>query len=189
MLPPIVTATIQAAILSATANVFGQLITIYKEDKSFSLDTVEVLHYIILRFINCPPFVLYQQFLEDTFPSKYEQVVPPKTQKTKDGKKVTPVTRIRTNWTNTGKKWLIDQSIGNVVQAGVFIAIMASLNGASFETVVEALRSGLRPMVEARMAFWPVAALISFTAIPPKHRVMYNNLLGMTWGIFLTIMF
>jgi len=63
----------------------------------------------------------------------------------------------------------------------VFIAVMASLKGASFDAVVEALKSGLRPMVEARMSFWPVAALISFTVIPPKHRVMYNNLLGMTW--------
>jgi hypothetical protein len=58
---------------------------------------------------------------------------------------------------------------------------MASLNGGTFDQVVETVRVTLKPMVEARLGFWPVASLVAFTIIPPKHRVMYNNLLGMTW--------
>jgi len=58
---------------------------------------------------------------------------------------------------------------------------MASLSGSSFEQVIDAVRVGLKPMVEARLSFWPVAAVISFTIIPPAKRVLFNNLVGMTW--------
>lgn len=79
------------------------------------------------------------------------------------------------------KKFLLDQTFGNVAQAFLFIAIMTSLRGGSFDEVVESVRQGLRRMVHARMGFWPAAAMISFTVIPPQQRVLFNNVVGMTW--------
>jgi hypothetical protein len=36
-------------------------------------------------------------------------------------------------------------------------------------------------MMRARMKFWPIAAFVSFALVSPARRVLFNNLVGMTW--------
>jgi len=88
---------------------------------------------------------------------------------------------MRTNWTNTFKKFALDQSFGNVVQAFVYLAIMASLQSETTEKAWNTTMNALVPMTKARLQFWPIAALVSFTIVPPSKRLLFNNLVGMTW--------
>jgi len=89
--------------------------------------------------------------------------------------------RMRTNWTNTFKKFALDQSFGNFVQAFVYLAIMTSLQSKTTEQAWNTTIEALLPMTKARLQFWPIAALVSFAIVPPSKRVLFNNLVGMTW--------
>ena len=58
---------------------------------------------------------------------------------------------------------------------------MTTLQGESPDEVWEAVSDGLMPMMIARLRFWPLAALISFTVVPPRKRMFFNNLVGVVW--------
>ena len=76
---------------------------------------------------------------------------------------------------------MLDQSFGNVVQAFVYLAIMASLQSETTDQAWNTTMNALLPMTKARLRFWPIAALVSFTIVPPNKRVLFNNMVGMTW--------
>ncbi|KAH8596750.1 hypothetical protein B0O99DRAFT_685744 [Bisporella sp. PMI_857] len=186
MPPPIVISTVQAAILSAISNVFGQMIAQYKNNVALSIDPVPVLHFILLRFLNGPPQFLWQQTLEFYFPSKTRGHA--KITATKRKGSAEPAGELRTDWGNTFKKYLLDQTIGNVLNSFMYIVIMASLQTRSADQVWEMTVRGMAPMMRARMKFWPIAAFVSFALVSPARRVLFNNLVGMTWGIILSLM-
>ncbi|KAI5198447.1 MFS general substrate transporter [Aureobasidium subglaciale] len=65
---PIVSATIQAAVLSAISNILAQFITCYREGHGYSLDTGPLVTFVTFALISCPPNFLWQSWMETTFP-------------------------------------------------------------------------------------------------------------------------
>ncbi|KAJ0123125.1 hypothetical protein N8I77_010199 [Diaporthe amygdali] len=68
-LPPIVSATAQSAVLSATSNILAQAITAYRSDKQFVIDWIPVFQFFLYTVVSTPPNFLWQDFLESTFPA------------------------------------------------------------------------------------------------------------------------
>lgn len=43
------------------------------------------------------------------------------------------------------------------------------------------------PLMAAGYKLWPLVSLLSFTIIPPKHRIVFGGIVGVGWGIFLSL--
>ncbi|EME88319.1 uncharacterized protein MYCFIDRAFT_55315 [Pseudocercospora fijiensis CIRAD86] len=69
MASPIVTASLQAGVLSAISNILAQLITCHQAGTSYTLNIVELLQFVTYSVLSCPPNYLWQAFLEAQFPA------------------------------------------------------------------------------------------------------------------------
>lgn len=43
------------------------------------------------------------------------------------------------------------------------------------------------PIYWAGLKLWPAVSLISFTLIPVEKRVVFGSIVGVAWGIFLSL--
>lgn len=134
-LPPIVTATLQSAVLGATSNILAQVITAYRSDKPFVLDFVPVFQFLLFTAISTPPNFLWQEFLEASFPATH--IEPTKEaiasaaanddkaldKEAREGRLVEP----RLNVRNTLIKFGLDQSVGAAINTLLFSMFMNSI--------------------------------------------------------------
>ncbi|KAK0661936.1 Protein SYM1 [Lasiodiplodia hormozganensis] len=206
--------TATAAALSAASNVLAQLITAQKtgknegktadicahrpsigEKRAFTIDAVPVAKFVLFTILSTPPNVLWQEFLEDVFPG--EKKVQPAINKgaddEKQGKKDVVKDKAQQksagmNWANVLWKFLLDQTVGGVVNTVLFIAGMKALNGGNAEEVKIAVKEGLWPIFLAGTKLWPLVSAISFTMIPVEKRVIFGSIAGVAWGVYLSLM-
>jgi hypothetical protein len=68
---------------------------------------------VLFTFLTCPPNFLWQEYLEETFP----------------GKQIEPDGTTSLHRTNTAKKFLLDQTIGTLVNTAIFIGTFAAFKG------------------------------------------------------------
>ncbi|KAL8387461.1 hypothetical protein RB595_009887 [Gaeumannomyces hyphopodioides] len=66
---PIITATIQSTVLAATSNLIAQALGAYKGNEPFVLDWVPLFQFALYAVLSTPPNFLWQELLEQTFPS------------------------------------------------------------------------------------------------------------------------
>lgn len=191
---PIVQQTIMAAVLSATSNVLAQLITAQKTGQAFTIDPAPVFKFVLFTALSTPPNVLWQEFLEDVFPG--QKKLPPAASKTPNGEKpANDVVKDKAqeksagmDWKNVFMKFLLDQTVGGVVNTVLFIAGMKALNGAGSQEIKAAVQEGLWPIFLAGTKLWPAVSLISFTMVPVDKRVLFGSIVGVAWGVYLSLM-
>ncbi|KZL83595.1 mpv17 pmp22 family protein [Colletotrichum incanum] len=137
-LPPIVTATLQSAVLSGTSNLLAQALTAYQTDGQLVIDWVPVFQFIIYTIISTPPNFMWQGFLEETFPAYH--VSPTKDaiasaaanddkgldREARENKLVEPKLNIR----NTLIKLFLDQTVGAALNTLAFSMFMHSIQTA-----------------------------------------------------------
>ncbi|KAI0487455.1 Mpv17/PMP22 family protein [Xylaria cf. heliscus] len=137
-LPPIVSATLQSAVLAGTSNVLAQCLTSYQTDKPLIFDLVPIFQFVLYAFLNVPPNFLWQDFLESTFPAYH--VSPTRAavksaaandekeldREAKEGKLVEPKLNIK----NTIIKLVLDQSVGAAVNTFLFSLFIHSIQAA-----------------------------------------------------------
>lgn len=133
--PPIVMATIQSSVLTATSNLLAQAITSYQNETPLIVDWVPVFQFILYAAISTPPNFLWQEFLESTFPAYHMSPTPLTVasasasdekaldKSAKQGKLIAP----QLNKTNTAIKWVLDQSVGAALNTVLFSMFMNSL--------------------------------------------------------------
>ncbi|OMP84475.1 Mpv17-like protein [Diplodia seriata] len=92
------------------------------------------------------------------------------------------------DWTNVFWKFLLDQTVGGVVNTVLFIAGMKALNGGDAQGVKVAVKEGLWPIFVAGTKLWPLVSIISFTMIPVEKRVVFGSIIGVAWGVYLSLM-
>ncbi|KAL1620537.1 hypothetical protein SLS56_009610 [Neofusicoccum ribis] len=190
---PIVQQTIMAAVLSATSNVLAQLITAQKTGQAFTIDPAPVFKFVLFTALSTPPNVLWQEFLEDVFPGQKKP--PPAVSKTPNGEKpAKDVVKDKAqeksagmDWKNVFMKFLLDQTVGGVVNTVLFIAGMKALNGAGSQEIKVAVQEGLWPIFLAGTKLWPAVSLISFTMVPVDKRVLFGSIVGVAWGVYLSL--
>ncbi|KAL9092831.1 MAG: hypothetical protein Q9165_004249 [Trypethelium subeluteriae] len=222
-IPPIVNATLQAVVFSATSNIIAQALTAYQKDKPFALDTVALTQFVLFSILSTPPNFLWQEWLEDTFPGHTASA--PSTKPKQEPKEMTRVfttssgevierkilsrppspsaaeekktlatVEARTNSPssklnirNTAYKFLLDQTVGALLNTIGFIAGLGALQGKTGEQLSAAIKKESVPMIVAGYKLWPLVSIISFTLIPFQWRLAFGSLVGVGWGVFLSL--
>jgi protein Mpv17 len=194
----IISATIQAVVLSATSNILAQLLKAYQSPTltSFSLNFTPILQFALFTALNTPPNFLWQQFLEETFPGfdvkpvivESEKPLSEKGEKEQGGTTKEIVPEKRLNKRNTAIKFLLDQSVGALFNTVVFIAGMAAMRGATTSQVIDKVSKEAWPLMSAGYKLWPAVSLLNFTIVPFQYRMLFGGLVGMGWGIFLSLL-
>ncbi|KAK2047836.1 Mpv17/PMP22 family protein [Colletotrichum somersetense] len=135
---PIVTATLQSAVLSGTSNLLAQALTAYQTDSPLVIDWVPVFQFVLYTIISTPPNFMWQGFLEETFPAYH--VSPTKDavasaaanddkkldREARENKLVEPKLNIR----NTLIKLVLDQTVGAALNTLAFSMFMHSIQTA-----------------------------------------------------------
>ncbi|KAK7179050.1 hypothetical protein DPSP01_003447 [Paraphaeosphaeria sporulosa] len=182
-----VSQTVQGAVLSVTSNILAQALTSYKEDTPFAISLPPILKFAIFSIISNPPNILWQTFLEDTFPSNVPAEPLGKQIKEKS------VQTTRTSKRNLVAKFTLDQTIGAVVNTLMFLVYMAYVNdssakdNASWSTVQADVSERFWPMIMDGYKFWPAVSLASFLWVPVDKRVVFGCSAGVLWGIYLSL--
>ncbi|GAB7363211.1 hypothetical protein MBLNU230_g3493t1 [Neophaeotheca triangularis] len=91
------------------------------------------------------------------------------------------------NIKNTGIKFALDQTLGAGVNTVMFIAGIGLLRGKSLEAAYYAVVQQFWPLIFAGQKLWPAVSLISFTLVPVERRTLFGSLVGLGWGVFLSL--
>jgi len=169
---PLVNATVQAGCLSALSNVLAQGLTAYRSGKPFVLDIIPITHFVLFAFLSTPPNFLWQEYLEEQFPGQKTEA---------NGQK-------KLDKMNTTKKFVLDQTLGAAVNTLLFIAVIGAFKGKDSNTIARDCQNDFWPMVQAGLTLWPLVSLLNFTVVPVHRRVIVGSVVGLFWGIYLSLM-
>ncbi|KAL1970260.1 hypothetical protein VTN77DRAFT_5420 [Rasamsonia byssochlamydoides] len=182
--PPIVKATLQAALINASSNVVAQAITAYKAQKPFRLDFTSLVQFTACAVIMTPFTYLWINNLESTFPAfRDEDPQPKKTDEKKDGRK-----KQKLNIKNTIAKVVLDQTVGAAWNTVLFLTTMGILRGQDSGAVVNSIQNDFWPIMIAGFKMWPLVSILCFTVVPADKRLLVGSLFGFVWAIYLSIM-
>jgi hypothetical protein len=205
MTRPIVAATLQSAFLGAISNVLAQFIAATRHNRNLSIDWIPVFQFLLYAIVNTPPNFLWQEFLESSFPSYPAQ-------RRRPGEKPAPKKRSKRN---TLIKFVLDQSIGAVVNTLLFSVFMRTLDAAmgntpriesifdtirywvgpsafdfsrvDFPAIWAAAQAEFWPILKAGWRLWPAVSLINFTLVDSvEGRNLVGSSAGVVWGIYMS---
>nr|POE59344.1 protein sym1 [Quercus suber] len=181
----------------------AHLLTRLHAQTSFKLDTIPLLHFILFAALNTPPNYLWQTWLEAQFPAYTTSLSGAEKEKVMDDKvtgthQASDTSRFATtthptkskkslNIRNTASKFLLDQTFGAAVNTVLFIAVLALFRGESWGGVAEEVKSKFWPMIFAGQKLWPMVSVLSFTVVPVQYRMLFGSVIGVFWGIFLSL--
>ncbi|KAF1916984.1 hypothetical protein BDU57DRAFT_251839 [Ampelomyces quisqualis] len=181
--------TLQGVVLSMTSNVLAQAISSYKDSTPFALNFAPVVKFAIFSIISNPPNIIWQTFLEDRFPTSVTKA----TAKSRNEKKPVATVQTETSKINVMIKFLLDQTVGALVNTLMFLAYMAYFNASqqdgqdTWSTIAKDCSNKTWPMMKDGYKFWPAVSLISFVWIPVDKRVVFGCSVGVIWGIYLSL--
>eukprot|EP01132_Coremiostelium_polycephalum_P004919 gene4919-6132_t len=84
-------------------------------------------------------------------------------------------------------KLIVDQLVFAPFINIVFYSVLAILDGKPKSIPIK-LFFDLLPTLKASWKVWPLAQFINFGFVPPQLRVLFGNMVGFLWGIYLTIL-
>ncbi|KAK5128714.1 hypothetical protein LTR85_000047 [Meristemomyces frigidus] len=214
---PIVKATLQAGVLSGLSNTLGQLITCYRSNTPYNIDPTQLAHFILFSLMACPPNYLWQRWLETKFPGYTNKLSLAEKEKAdddvssraitgtftsadgtvnkrmgdKDTAASTPSDSVtvkkKLNFTNTAVKFSLDQTIGAAANTVLFIAGIALLRGHTLPSIQQDVQDKFWPMIFAGQKLWPAVSVLSFTVVPFEHRTLFGSIVGLFWGVYLSL--
>ncbi|KAL9946847.1 hypothetical protein D7B24_008163 [Verticillium nonalfalfae] len=197
---PIVTATLQASTLSTVSNLCAQFIQAYQEQRPFRLDLIQLLRFIILSAVTCPPNFHWQQFLERSFPAYPLPAHAPtdrsaeielkrldsEPSRLEDGTVVAPEPQFSLR--NTLTKWFVDCiTMGAIMNTVAFLVIMGALKGQGLGPIWYNVETQTIPIIVAGYKIWPLASIISFSFVPVHRRVVFLSFIGLIWGVYMSL--
>ncbi|KAH8695141.1 putative integral membrane protein, Mpv17/PMP22 family [Talaromyces proteolyticus] len=187
MPPPIVTATLQAAVINASSNIVAQAITAYRSETAFQLDYTALAQFTAVAIINTPPAYLWMINLEATFPGQ-RVVEDISTHPKKTDEKSPPKDAVqKLNVKNTIIKVVIDQTVGATWMSALFLSTMTILRGGGVGEIVEVIRREFFPIMLAGLKLWPLVSILCFAVVPVDKRVLVGSLFGFGWAIYLSL--
>ncbi|KAG9894811.1 hypothetical protein KCU98_g12592, partial [Aureobasidium melanogenum] len=199
MLSPIASSTLQATAIAATSNVIAQLLEQRSKQTASGFSMPDFLRFVIFTLLTAPPNYLWQHALERLFPGR-KPSNPTKTilphyeirehdnLSGEDGLRQQEEPETKLDWKNTMIKWFIDcMTLGALLNTGAFIIIMGIMKGRSMHQIGSALRTDTLSVVYASYTIWPLASIINFACIPVERRIVFLSLVGLVWGVFLSL--
>ncbi|KAJ9157343.1 hypothetical protein NKR23_g411 [Pleurostoma richardsiae] len=191
----IVRTTIQSAALKAAANLTTQLAAQYRVDSPQPLNWQRVLEFCIFGVLQAPVGCYWQEFLEETFPTRgtirvaaapaWKDYEHRGHQESKDT--VATASEDTTNWWNVLWKLLIDQTIGLFIMNTLFLTVMNTAQVQSSAELLAVVRARVFRIIRAAWNLWPAVAIINFLWVPVEKRVLVGACVGFGWNIFLSI--
>lgn len=83
------------------------------------------------------------------------------------------------------KKMAVAQGIFSPVFLFMYLTVLACLRGEKLSDAVARIRRSFLSILKVNYCFWPLVDLTNFSFIPPAYRVLYSNIAGMLWVIYL----
>jgi hypothetical protein len=157
----------------------------------FSLSIGPIIKFAVFSLISNPPNIVWQGILENAFPTNVPAApAAPSEKKLKDKPVATQMSK-----RNVLTKFLLDQTLGAMVNTLMFLVFMAYVNepGAvagrvePLQAVVKEINQKFWPMILDGYKFWPIVSLISFVWVPVDKRVVFGCSVGVLWGIYLSL--
>ncbi|KAL1384186.1 hypothetical protein HDK64DRAFT_279400 [Phyllosticta capitalensis] len=190
---------VAASALSATSNVLAQFMTAQKQGQPLVFDFAAFVKFVLCTVISTPPNVLWQEYLEEAYPGNS----PPPSQskdKEKSGKAKDEKNKQKRsngadpvvdegerNYWNMFMKFFLDQTVGAFVNIVLFVATIRALNGSGSDEIIVAIKEGMWPIYSAGLKLWPLVSLISFSVVPVDKRVVFGSIVGVAWGVYLSL--
>jgi hypothetical protein len=132
---PILSVTVQAAGFSIASTLLAQGIAMYQAQRISWFDPISLLQFMVIAAMMTPPNYIFQKRLEDAFPSKI----------VKENEKTATL-----SIANTAKKFLLDQSVGSLLNTLTFILLVGLFKGKNFDGVMADVQNvrACRPLQE-----------------------------------------
>lgn len=77
------------------------------------------------------------------------------------------------------------QSIYFISKCSAYLALVGLLRGDKPPTIQADIQTRLWPIVSRGWKFWPLAHIVTYGLIPPRHRVLWVNLVDLVWSSIL----
>ena len=166
-----------------------------KSQQPLGVNFRPLLQFVVFTFLSCPPNILWQNYLEEKFPGyAYLAATGEKT----------------LDKANTARKLLFDQTLGAFVNTVAFVAAMAAFKGKGMKGVRRDVErvcqwtyvpqpnpadkdvltqpfQDVVPLMINSWKLWPFVAIVNFTLVPVKRRVIVSSVIGLFWGIYLSL--
>lgn len=134
--------------------------------------------YALMAVIVTPPNFLFQEWLEETFPTRRLEHAP-------EGDADAPQTRFSKRSALT--KFLLDQSIGAAVNTAAFIALASAWQDQRLDQIGVNLHKDFWTMLFAGWKFWPLVTLLNLCVVPWNWRPVVGNSAALCWGVYVTL--
>ena len=169
--------------------------------KPFAFDTLQLLRFVLLTILTVPPNYLWQAWLERTFPARTLDASPNPADVAERGRATEkdredlgyreeqgeePTARL--NYKNTAIKWFVDCiTLGAVANTVLFLVLMGFMKGRSRAEIATAIQTETIPIIFAGYRIWPLASVISFTLVPVEKRIVFLSVIGLVWGVYMSL--
>ncbi|PYI21749.1 hypothetical protein BO99DRAFT_400729 [Aspergillus violaceofuscus CBS 115571] len=84
-------------------------------------------------------------------------------------------------------KFLLDQTVGSVMNIVLFVVLINLLKGVGLSGCWGLLREDFRPIMMARLKYRPLVSVLMYTVIPVDRRVVFGSACGVIWGVYLSL--
>ena len=88
---------------------------------------------------------------------------------------------------NTFIKFVLDQTIGSVLNNAAYVAGMSTIKGKDSAYIRHALKHDLFHIIKSSWKVWPMVSLINFTVMPYDKRMLFGSFIGLLWGIYICL--
>ncbi|EED19356.1 conserved hypothetical protein [Talaromyces stipitatus ATCC 10500] len=88
---------------------------------------------------------------------------------------------------NFFKKFLLDQTIGSVVNVWLFIVLINLLKGKDWAYTSMRVSEDMPDVMIARLKYRPLVAALMYTIIPVDRRVVFGSFCGVIWSVYLSL--
>jgi len=85
------------------------------------------------------------------------------------------------------KKLVFDELVYDPFCIVFFFTVISLLEGKGFNDIYQKLVKEYWTTQKASWAIWPIAQFLNFQYIPPNLRILFINLIGFFWSIFLQV--
>ena len=82
---------------------------------------------------------------------------------------------------HVGEKILMDQTIYAATKYAAYLAAVGALAGRPAAAVADDVRTKLPSAVTTGWRFWPLAHLVTYNLVPPRHRQLWVNCADLVW--------
>merc|ERR1711879_654814 len=80
-----------------------------------------------------------------------------------------------------------DQFIGAPIFITFFFYYLDLMNGLNFQQATEEYKKKFFPTLKMNWTVWPAIMAVNFSIVPVPYRVLYANITGMFWSVYLCL--